>query len=169
MTTRAVGARSAPLITRSAEETGALAASIARAVPPGTIVYLRGDLGAGKTAFARAFGEALGVRGVKSPTFAIESVHAIPGADHSLVHADLYRLDGADGVADSLEEHADDGDIVLVEWPDRWQGAPVDGTLDIEIEIKGETERVVRISARGSELVQCAALAIGAMVEEECE
>jgi tRNA threonylcarbamoyladenosine biosynthesis protein TsaE len=85
-------------ITSDAAETRRLAASVAAAAEPGDLVCLWGELGAGKTQFAKGFGVGLGVSGtISSPTFILMSEYQgrLP-----LFHVDLYRLaDGADALA----------------------------------------------------------------------
>ncbi len=99
--------------------TETLAASVAGLVRPGDAILLEGVLGAGKTAFARAFLRA--ARGdpaleVPSPTFTlVQSYETRMGLVH---HFDLWRLDGPGGLAELGWEEAR-GDIILVEWPDR--------------------------------------------------
>ncbi len=99
--------------------TRALGLSIARALEPGDLVLLSGDLGAGKTFLARCIARGLGVRAaVTSPTFTL--VREIPTARGLIVHADLYRLRGNTLDAETrrlgLREHRADGAFVLVEW-----------------------------------------------------
>jgi tRNA threonylcarbamoyladenosine biosynthesis protein TsaE len=99
--------------------TGALAARAARLARPGDAILLHGPLGAGKSAFARAFlRAAAGDPGleVPSPTFTLVQSYELPGV--TAHHLDLYRLEGPDALAELGWEEARDG-IVLVEWPDR--------------------------------------------------
>lgn len=109
------------LALRVADLTGthAVAAAIAELSRPGDIIVLSGEMGAGKTAFAQGFGRALGVpEPITSPTFTL--VHSYPfGRNRTLHHADLYRLDTTSDVADlALDELAEFGGVVLVEWGD---------------------------------------------------
>lgn len=105
-------------------DTHAVAASIAELSRPGDIIVLAGEMGAGKTAFAQGFGSALGVtEPITSPTFTL--VHSYPietgprSGELTLHHADLYRLDRTEEVADlALRELAEFSGIVLVEWGD---------------------------------------------------
>ena len=96
-----------------------LAAIIAGQARAGDAILLSGDLGAGKTHFARAFINALtaALEEVPSPTFTLVQSYALPngGAAH---HFDLYRLSGPGGLAELGWDEAREG-IVLVEWPDR--------------------------------------------------
>jgi tRNA threonylcarbamoyladenosine biosynthesis protein TsaE len=100
--------------------TGALAARLAAAARPGDCILLEGPLGAGKSAFARAFLRAMAgdpALEVPSPTFTLVQAYDMPGP-MTAWHFDLYRLDGPDGLAELGWEEAREG-LVLVEWPDR--------------------------------------------------
>lgn len=108
---------------RSLAETHAVAAALAGLARAGDLIVLSGEMGAGKTAFAKGFGAALGVtEPITSPTFTLVHRYDLPAAVHGadvLHHADLYRLERTTEVADlALEELADDRGIVLVEWGD---------------------------------------------------
>jgi tRNA threonylcarbamoyladenosine biosynthesis protein TsaE len=102
--------------------TEALAASVAGLARTGDAILLEGKLGAGKSAFARAFLRAASGDPhleVPSPTFTlVQSYDTRIGTVH---HYDLWRLDGPGGLAELGWEEARDG-IVLVEWPDRLGG-----------------------------------------------
>ncbi len=105
--------------TKSAAETQALAAELAAEMPPGTVLCLHGDLGAGKTCFVQGLARALGVRRpVGSPTFTL--INEYKGAK-PLAHIDLYRIRGAGdafglGLDDYLDHYAG---IVAIEWAER--------------------------------------------------
>jgi tRNA threonylcarbamoyladenosine biosynthesis protein TsaE len=108
----------------SVEDTKAIAAAIARVSRPGDVIILSGEMGAGKTAFAQGFGRALGVdEPITSPTYTLVHSYDVPKAGPlgrvTLHHADLYRLDRTEEVADlALSELAEFDGIVLVEWGD---------------------------------------------------
>ncbi|MBP0494035.1 tRNA (adenosine(37)-N6)-threonylcarbamoyltransferase complex ATPase subunit type 1 TsaE [Roseomonas indoligenes] len=99
--------------------TVALAARAARLARPGDAILLEGPLGAGKSAFARAFLRAAAgdpALDVPSPTFTLVQSYDLPGgAAH---HMDLYRLEGPDALPELGWEEMREG-IVLVEWPER--------------------------------------------------
>jgi tRNA threonylcarbamoyladenosine biosynthesis protein TsaE len=108
--------------TASAEQTRALGAALARALRPGDIVLLGGDLGTGKTTLTQGVARGLGVEGqVTSPTFTLVRSHPCRGggAVRTLLHADLYRLDRLAEVADlAIGELVEDGAVAVVEWGD---------------------------------------------------
>lgn len=107
----------------------AFAAALAVRAQPGDIFALSGDLGAGKSTFARAFiRAALGDPEVEVPSPTFTLVQSYSAGTYGIHHADLYRLEGPDDVDDlGLDEERDEA-VFLVEWPDRmpanwWQHA----------------------------------------------
>lgn len=108
----------------SEEQTEAVAKELAARTPPGTTLCLTGDLGAGKTVFARGFARGMGIAGpVPSPTFTLVNSYEgrMPdGSRRTLHHFDLYRLSDPDELHDiGWEEYFDGEAVCLVEWPDR--------------------------------------------------
>ena len=99
--------------------TARLAARLAAIARVGDIIALEGDLGAGKTAFARAFIRASGVadQEVPSPSFTLVQVY--DAAEAEIWHFDLYRLAAADEAWELGIEEAFLSGISLIEWPDR--------------------------------------------------
>ncbi|MCC5841188.1 MAG: tRNA (adenosine(37)-N6)-threonylcarbamoyltransferase complex ATPase subunit type 1 TsaE [Opitutales bacterium] len=97
----------------------AVGAALARSLPDDQWLCLAGDLGAGKTTFARGFARGLGVReDITSPTFAIYSFYQ--GAPRQLLHMDAYRLHGPDDIeALMLDDFLRSPFTVLLEWPER--------------------------------------------------
>ena len=132
-------------VTRSTDETLELARAVAELLRPGDVVSLVGELGAGKTVFARGVARALGVTElVVSPTFTIvrEYEGRVP-----LVHVDVYRDDA----------------VTLVEWGDRIDGLLPGDRLDVRLAPGAvDDERVVEIEGHGhSWRARAAALAVG--------
>lgn len=100
----------------SPQHTARLAAAVAGLVAAGDVVVLAGEMGAGKTAFAQGVGRAMGVHEpITSPTFAL--LHSYAGRDLALYHADVYRLETRNELADLGLGELDDG-VVVVEWGD---------------------------------------------------
>jgi len=97
-----------------------LMADIAAVIEPGDVITLSGDLGAGKTTFARAlirfFAGDESIE-VPSPTFTLTQTYVLPR--FRLVHADLYRLSGPAELAEIGLEDAEEGTLLVIEWPDR--------------------------------------------------
>ena len=93
--------------------------SLGRALAPGAVVTLEGQLGAGKTTFVQAIARGLGVEaGATSPTYAL--VHRYRGRRGPVFHLDCFRLRSSDDAADlDWEGLLREGDAVLIEWPER--------------------------------------------------
>ena len=113
----------------SLADTHAIAAALAGLSRSGDLVVLAGEMGAGKTAFAKGFGAALGVtEPITSPTFTL--VHSYEAGKLTLHHADIYRLSTHNEVADlALAELLEYDGIVLVEWGDVVAGSLGDHLL----------------------------------------
>ena len=120
--------------------TAALAARLAAIACPGDVIALRGELGAGKTAFARAFIRARNSADeeVPSPTFTLVQIYEAAGA--AIWHFDLYRLVAADEIWELGIEDAFAGGISLIEWPDRLGALLPRHRLDITLEFGDEPE-----------------------------
>jgi tRNA threonylcarbamoyladenosine biosynthesis protein TsaE len=138
--------------------TAALAARVARHARAGDAVLLEGPLGAGKSAFARAFLRAASsdpALEVPSPTFTLVQAYDLPAGP--AFHFDLWRLDGPDGLRELGWEEAREG-IVLVEWPDRlgdWR--PGDALVIALAPGEAEEQRVATLSGWGARLKELAA------------
>lgn len=100
--------------------------ALGRALAPGEVVWLQGDLGAGKTTMVRAIAKGLGVReSATSPTYSL--VHRYEGRRGPVYHVDCYRLRRPDEAADLDWEGLAAGDALLLEWPERagpWAAPP---------------------------------------------
>ena len=123
-------------------QTEALGATLARTLPSATegplVVYLEGELGAGKTTLARGFLRALGVASpVRSPTYTLVECYELDRL--VCVHLDLYRLSSAAELETlGVRELAADGYVWLIEWPERAAG-PGLPAADIEIRLWTES------------------------------
>jgi tRNA threonylcarbamoyladenosine biosynthesis protein TsaE len=132
-------------------QTRALGAEIARSCLPGTVVLLRGPLGAGKTTFANGLIVELGGTRATSPTFTL--AHRHDGARMPLWHLDLYRLDDPAAVDElDLAQYLPPDGVAVVEWPERAGDVWPDDRIDITLTIVGAARRAT-IEAHG----RCAA------------
>jgi len=128
-------------------DTEQLGAALAPQLRAGLVLFLHGELGAGKTTFVRGILRGLGVTGaVKSPTYTLVEPYTL--ARFTVYHFDLYRLNDPEeleflGIRDYL---AGSG-VCLVEWAERGAGVLPAPDVDIAIE-RREEERVVRFTSR---------------------
>ena len=115
--------------------TANLAARLARALRPGMVIFLRGDLGAGKTTLVRALLHALGYVGrVKSPTYALVEQYEASGLH--LRHFDLYRFrDASEWEAAGFRDEFNGSNVCLIEWPEQAQGLLPQEDIAIVFEI----------------------------------
>ena len=131
----------------SAAATERLGARLARVLRPGGVLYLHGELGAGKTTLARGLLHGLGHRGtVKSPTYTLVEPYQI--GPWRLFHWDLYRLADPEeleflGLRDQLDSEA----VLLIEWPERGQGELPAADLEVRLDYAG-AGRSCRLEAR---------------------
>lgn len=137
--------------------TAALATRLASALDEGLVIYLHGDLGAGKTSFARALLGAVGVgERIKSPTYSLVESYRAHG--RPAWHLDLYRIaDPGELEWLGLDALSDPAALVLVEWPERGAGALPAADLIVHLAYAGtgrnatmepRTERGARIVSR---------------------
>jgi tRNA threonylcarbamoyladenosine biosynthesis protein TsaE len=143
---RSSSALSRTVASASPEATRALAARLAGAAQPSDLIALTGDLGAGKTQFAKGFATGLGVTAtVNSPSFVLmtEYLGRLP-----LFHLDLYRLaDGADAWSGGLLDERQGDGVTVVEWAERLGVVLPTARLDVRIEGTGEEPRTITLSA----------------------
>ena len=140
----------------SEEAVGRLAADFASSARTPVVIYLQGDLGAGKTTFARAYIHALGYSGyVKSPSYGLLETYRAGG--QKILHLDLYRIEDPEELEYlALRDLFDDGTVLMVEWPDR--GGKLLPAADLELQFGENNEaRFVRclvFSTRGEALAE---------------
>jgi tRNA threonylcarbamoyladenosine biosynthesis protein TsaE len=123
--------------------TVALAQRLASRLKPGMVIYLHGDLGAGKTTLVRGMLNALGYTGrVKSPTYTLVEPYHIAGLD--LRHFDLYRLhDEEEWEAAGFRDEFDGRNIFFIEWPEHALGLIPPADVKISFEILAQGRNVV--------------------------
>jgi tRNA threonylcarbamoyladenosine biosynthesis protein TsaE len=142
--------RTITLRTAAAEETRQLARAVARALRPGDVVALTGELGAGKTTFVQGLGSELGVqRPITSPTFTL--VRTYRGNSISLVHVDVYRLDHLQDFVELGEETVLGSDqVTCIEWGDTVDAMLPSDRLEVEVDLgEDEDDRVLVLRGRG--------------------
>jgi N-acetylmuramate 1-kinase len=128
------GSTSFSVVLPDEQATLRLMVDIANALEPGDLLTLSGDLGAGKTTFARALIRYLAgdeTIEVPSPTFTLMQVYELPR--FPLVHADLYRLTGPAELAELGFDDLPEGAVVVLEWPDRAAGYLPPDRLDVAL------------------------------------
>ena len=136
-------------ITCSAEETVALGHELATTLKSARLVLLRGELGAGKTTMVKGIAEGLHAASrddVTSPTFTL--IHEYRGPEVNIYHVDLYRIDTAREL-DTLgldELFAEEGNLVLLEWGEKFPRFEKECDVEIRIERLGENERKIVVT-----------------------
>lgn len=135
-------------IVKNEKEMQQLAIEVLQGVSRGGIIALHGDLGSGKTTFSQFFLEGLGVKKVKSPTFALYREYEVASQEiRKAYHFDMYRIHSAEdvlglGFEEMLEE---EGVVMLIEWAENISELLPDSTVHVYLEDMGGTSRRVRV------------------------
>lgn len=128
-----------------AAATEALGAALASILSrrAGAVVYLHGDLGAGKTTLARGLLRALGVAGtIRSPTYTLIEPYAVAGRE--LLHMDLYRLQDPEELHQlGLVDYPPTQTLWLIEWPERGSGPLPQADISISLKLAESGRDVV--------------------------
>ena len=134
----------------------ALGAKLSSLLKPGWVVYLRGDLGAGKTTLVRGLLRALGYGGrVKSPTYTLLESYEL--SRFILQHYDLYRMiDPREWLDAGFRDDCNDATLCIVEWPEKAKGLLPKPDLEIHLEVAGEgrSARIEALSEQGRKEMQ---------------
>ncbi len=134
--------------TGAPEETAALGRKVGEGCGPGTLLALTGELGSGKTRFAKGVALGLGVaddRTVTSPTFVLMNLYE---GRVRMAHFDLYRLDRADLASLGFHDVRDDS-VVVVEWAERADERLLGDHVRVSFEVTGERSRRLMFQPRG--------------------
>lgn len=138
------------------EQQLALAKDVAQHLTSSFIMLLKGDLGAGKTTFARGFIQASGFDGVvKSPTYTLVEPYPISN-NRMCYHFDLYRLaDPEELEFTGARDYFNDIDVCLVEWPEKAEGflPPADWICEFNYKNEGRDLNILALSDKGRELM----------------
>ena len=133
------------LTMRNEMDTIELAQNIESEKFPGMVICLSGDLGSGKTVFAKAFGHAMGIDDVTSSTFNIIKEY---NGELPLYHMDVYRVeDNFDNLG--IEEYFDRGGVTIIEWADLIKDYLPEERLDIKFKVIDENTRVLVLTPHG--------------------
>jgi len=134
----------------------ALGAELAQLCRQGLVIFLKGELGAGKTTFARGFLRGLGYTGkVKSPTYTLVEEYVFP--EKTCFHFDLYRLADPEelefmGIRDFLL----DRDILLIEWPEQGAGFLPEPDIQIDIDYQNTARKLIlkAMTSKGNHILK---------------
>ena len=134
---------SGEFVTHSDLETFAIGRRIGEGISGRAILLLHGDLGAGKTVFAKGLAAGLDIdpADVTSPSFTLINVHE---GRFRLYHVDLYRLESSAGRELGLEEMFDEDAVTVIEWADRLQ-TPPEGAIEVNIQYLTDSGRRITI------------------------
>lgn len=129
----------------SLEELDQLAARLTKEIKSGSIVFLNGEMGAGKTTFVKAFAKELGILSqVKSPTFVIHNEY-----DEMVHHIDLYRLNDKSEIKELKLDELKDDSYVFIEWANKFDAELMNTFKEkykykISLEVTGENSRLIK-------------------------
>jgi tRNA threonylcarbamoyladenosine biosynthesis protein TsaE len=143
-----------PLVTEALGE----ALALAYAADPGqsAVIFLHGELGAGKTTCVRSLLRALGVVGlIRSPTYTLVETYR-PEGNLTFVHVDLYRLGGPDAVEElGLRDFLGGDCLLLVEWPEKGGKALPSPDLEVTLTYRGNSRRALLTASTSRGLAWC--------------
>ena len=128
---------SEPIVTGSESELEAVGSALAKSLSLGDIIFLEGELGAGKTTVSRGILRGFGYRGiVPSPTYTLLELYELTA--HRVAHFDLYRINRAKDIEGiGFRDYLDGETICLIEWPENGKGILPMPTLRIMLEFSG--------------------------------
>ncbi|HVC11547.1 MAG TPA: tRNA (adenosine(37)-N6)-threonylcarbamoyltransferase complex ATPase subunit type 1 TsaE [Burkholderiales bacterium] len=123
--------------------TARLGAALAAGTAPGRVLFLRGELGAGKTTLVRGLLRALGYQGrVKSPTYGLLELYSVSRLN--LYHFDLYRVrDRSEWLNSGFREYFNPESVCIVEWPERAAGSLAPPDLEVRLEFAGNARSAI--------------------------
>jgi tRNA threonylcarbamoyladenosine biosynthesis protein TsaE len=154
------------IISKSTDDTDAIAKAIVENLSCGVLLCMYGDIGAGKTTLTKSIGKYLGVKEqITSPSFVI--LNEYHSGKYSLYHFDLYRLEneGLATILDELQEYSqDEKALTIVEWAEFSKDELLDDRLSLQINYLDETQRCFAFEAFGSKNIELLEKIEGALV-----
>jgi len=143
------------IITQSDQETIAFGRRLGSCLIPGDVVALAGELGSGKTWLTKGIALGLGISPdtvVTSPSFAL--VNEYQGR-MTLFHMDIYRLESlSEFISAGLEEYFQSGEVVVLEWADRWPQILPEKNIKVELRILDEHTREMTLTGQHPRVVE---------------
>lgn len=133
----------------SDNETIAIAQNIESEKFPGMVICLNGDLGSGKTVFAKGFAHAMGIEEITSPTFTIIKEY---NGELPLYHMDVYRIEDTNEEL-GIEEYFDKGGVTIIEWANIIKDILPEERIDIKFKIVDENTRVIVLNPHGDKYI----------------
>lgn len=139
------------IISHSPEQTARLGARLGKLLQPGDVICLSGEMGAGKTVFARGIGQGWGSKHpLTSPTFNLVHEHRREADNQRLYHLDFYRLENdADTDTIGFDDILDGDGILLLEWPERVNPSLPSERLWLELRVIDSTRRNLLLEGNG--------------------
>jgi tRNA threonylcarbamoyladenosine biosynthesis protein TsaE len=137
------------ITTHSEQETIAIAQNLESEKFPKMVICLNGDLGSGKTVFAKGFAQAMGITEVTSPTFNIVKEYF---GELPLYHMDMYRVEGSIENL-GLNEYYEKNGVTIIEWAEMIEDYLPEERLEIKFKIIDEETRVLVINAYGDKYI----------------
>lgn len=138
------------IVMHNEEDTIALAQNMESEKFPNMVVCLYGELGSGKTVFAKAFAHAMGIDGVTSSTFNIIKEY---NGELPLYHMDVYRVD--DNIDNlGIEEYFEKGGVTIIEWADLIKEYLPKERLDVKFKVVDENTRIIILKAYGEDYIR---------------
>jgi tRNA threonylcarbamoyladenosine biosynthesis protein TsaE len=132
------------VVSASSDQTRRIGARLARGFVAGDVVFLKGDLGSGKTTLVQGIARGLGIRHfVRSSSFILVNEYA--SRPLKLYHMDLYRLAGGEVENLGLEEYLYGDGVTVIEWAERMESLEMPATYEIRMSWVSETERKIEI------------------------
>jgi tRNA threonylcarbamoyladenosine biosynthesis protein TsaE len=143
------------ITTKNSSETILFGEKISQCLKRGDLIFIKGDLGAGKSTLIKGIAKGLGVEEeVKSPSFII--VNEFKGREIFLYHVDLYRIEGFEIFNLGIEEFLKKG-VVTIEWANKIENSFINKNIDlidIEIEILDKNKRRIKLNFKGKEIIE---------------